>query len=52
MEMDRDFGENAAEGADAEVRMIGNGHVMFSAVLRRESHVTARFSSDRVPIPM
>ena len=50
VEMVRDVTEDARERADAEVRMVGDRHVMFAALRRREAHVAARLSRDRVPI--
>ena len=50
--MSRDFVQDATERADPKAGMIGNRDMMFAAALRREPHVTARFSSDRVPVTM
>ena len=48
--MPGDISEDAREGADAEVRMIGDRDVMFATLLRGEAHVAARLPRDRVPV--
>src|SRR5258708_8502729 len=45
-----DISEDARERADAEVRVVGDRHVMFAALLGRESHVAARLSRDGVSV--
>ena len=50
--MGRDFVQDAPECSDPKAGMIGNRHVMFTAALRGEPHVTARLPSDRVPVAL
>jgi hypothetical protein len=46
----RDIGDDASERAQAKIVVVGDRDVVLAIPLRRESHVTACFARDRVPV--
>jgi hypothetical protein len=48
--VDSDGSEDARERADAEARMIGDRHVVFATMLRRQAHMAAGLPCDLVSI--